>query len=153
MGLSLGLLDGKEELEFRGELLFRVKAVGEIDAADAAIRVDLDAERLDVVGAVSTASEIRQIEPRRKQTICDNENEKLVPSWSNLMIFDDFLSIFDVFFSNWIWFQPSSKRMGMVQMKGLTRVVPKIKNDNFWKKFYEKSLKYVLGACFLRRNQ
>jgi hypothetical protein len=24
---------------------------------------------------------------------------------------------------NWIWFQPSSRRMGMVQMKGFTRVV------------------------------
>jgi hypothetical protein len=23
----------------------------------------------------------------------------------------------------WIWFQPSSSRMGMVQMKGFTRVV------------------------------
>ena len=112
MGLSLGLLDGKEELEFRGELLFRVKAVGEIDAADAAIRVDLDAERLDVVGAVSTASEIRQIEPRRKQTICDSENEKLVPSWSNLMIFDDFLLIFSrtgsdssLHPSAWAWYR------------------------------------------------
>ena len=30
------LLDGQEELEFRGKLILRVEAVGEIDAADAA---------------------------------------------------------------------------------------------------------------------
>jgi hypothetical protein len=36
------LLDGQEELELRWELLFAVQAVREVDAADAAVGVDLD---------------------------------------------------------------------------------------------------------------
>merc|ERR1719236_74366 len=57
----LALLHRQEELEFRWELLLRVEAVGEIDATQPAIRVDLNAQRLDVVRAVRTAREVRQI--------------------------------------------------------------------------------------------
>lgn len=45
------LLDGQEELELRGQLLLGVELVREVDAADAAVRVDLHAQRLDVIRA------------------------------------------------------------------------------------------------------
>lgn len=54
--------DGQEELELRGKLLLRVEAVGEIDAADAAVGVYLHAQRLDVVRAIRAAREVRQVE-------------------------------------------------------------------------------------------
>ena len=56
------LLDGQEKLELRRELLLGVEAVREIDAADAAVRVNLHAERLDVVGAVCTTREVAEVE-------------------------------------------------------------------------------------------
>mmetsp|Transcript_16531 Transcript_16531/g.39267 ORF Transcript_16531/g.39267 Transcript_16531/m.39267 type:complete len:257 (-) Transcript_16531:7-777(-) len=56
------LLDGQEELELCRELLLRVQAVGEVDAADTAVRVNLHAQSLDVVCAIRTAREIRQVE-------------------------------------------------------------------------------------------
>jgi hypothetical protein len=37
-------------------------ALTEVDAADAAVGVDLDAQGLDVVGAVGAAREVRQVE-------------------------------------------------------------------------------------------
>ena len=43
------LLDGQEELELRRQLLLGVEAVREVDAADAAVGVDLHPQRLDVV--------------------------------------------------------------------------------------------------------
>lgn len=46
-----GLLKGQEELELGGQLLLGVQAVREVDAADAAVGMDLDAQRLYVVGA------------------------------------------------------------------------------------------------------
>ena len=60
-GVAL-LLDGEVELELCGELLLAVEAVGEVDAADAAVGVDLHAERLNVVGAVGAAGEVGQVE-------------------------------------------------------------------------------------------
>ena len=45
------LLDGQEQLELWGQLLLRVQAVGEVDAADAAVRVHLHPQCLDVVCA------------------------------------------------------------------------------------------------------
>ena len=45
----LALLDGEEELELGRELLLGVQAIREVDAADAAVRVDLHAERFNVV--------------------------------------------------------------------------------------------------------
>eukprot|EP00401_Gymnodinium_catenatum_P042891 CAMPEP_0117483530 /NCGR_PEP_ID=MMETSP0784-20121206/13984_1 /TAXON_ID=39447 /ORGANISM="" /LENGTH=218 /DNA_ID=CAMNT_0005278063 /DNA_START=53 /DNA_END=709 /DNA_ORIENTATION=- len=52
----------QEKLELRGKLLFAVKAVGEIDPADPAIRVNLHAQGLNVVRPVGTPREVRQIE-------------------------------------------------------------------------------------------
>ena len=56
------LLDGEVELELGGELLLAVEPVGEVDAADAAVGVDLDPQRLHVVGAVRAPGEVRQVE-------------------------------------------------------------------------------------------
>mmetsp|Transcript_15465 Transcript_15465/g.46749 ORF Transcript_15465/g.46749 Transcript_15465/m.46749 type:complete len:324 (+) Transcript_15465:184-1155(+) len=56
------LLDGQEELELGRQVLLGVEAVGEVDAADAAVGVDLHAERLNVVGAVRAAGEVAQVE-------------------------------------------------------------------------------------------
>eukprot|EP00306_Pavlova_sp_CCMP459_P004377 CAMPEP_0185165888 /NCGR_PEP_ID=MMETSP1139-20130426/11606_1 /TAXON_ID=298111 /ORGANISM="Pavlova sp., Strain CCMP459" /LENGTH=264 /DNA_ID=CAMNT_0027731309 /DNA_START=764 /DNA_END=1556 /DNA_ORIENTATION=- len=56
------LLDGQEEFELRRQLLLRVQAVGEIDAADAAVGVDLHTQGFDVVGAVGAAREVGEIE-------------------------------------------------------------------------------------------
>ena len=58
----LSLLDRKEQLEFRRELLLRVQAVREVDAANAAVGVNLHSESLDVVGAVCSAGKIRKVE-------------------------------------------------------------------------------------------
>merc|ERR1719487_2637656 len=58
----LALLHRQEELEFWRQLLLRVEAVGEIDATQPAVRVDLNTQCLDVVRAVRTAREIRQVE-------------------------------------------------------------------------------------------
>ena len=60
--LLVALLDGQEKLELGWQLLLGVEAVGEVDAADAAVSVDLHAQRLDVVRAVRTAREVRQVE-------------------------------------------------------------------------------------------
>jgi hypothetical protein len=49
------LLDGQEELELRWELLFAVEAVREVDAADAAVGMDLDTQGLNVVGTCTGA--------------------------------------------------------------------------------------------------
>ena len=59
-GVAL-LLDGEVELELCGELLLAVEPVGEVDAADAAVGVDLDPQRLHVVGAVRAPGEVRQV--------------------------------------------------------------------------------------------
>lgn len=59
--LSTLLLDGQKELEFWRQLLLAVKAIGKVDAADATIRVDLYSKRLNIVGTVSTTSEIGEI--------------------------------------------------------------------------------------------
>lgn len=60
--LPLLLGDGQEQLELRRELLLRVQAVGEVNPADAAVRVDLHPQGLDVVGAVSSAREVAKVE-------------------------------------------------------------------------------------------
>ena len=56
--ILLLLGDGEEKLKLSGKFLFRVKSVREIDAANAAIGVDLHAESFDVVGTISSSSEI-----------------------------------------------------------------------------------------------
>jgi hypothetical protein len=56
------LRDGQEQLELWRKLLLRVQAVGEVDAADPAVGVDLHTQRLDVVGSVRATGEVRQIE-------------------------------------------------------------------------------------------
>ncbi len=56
------LLHRQEELELRRQFFLGVQAVGEIDAADAAVRVQLNAQRLDVVGTVRAARKVAQVE-------------------------------------------------------------------------------------------
>merc|ERR1719146_248473 len=58
----LALLHRQEELELWRELLLAVEAVREVDAAKPAVRVDLHAQRLDVVRAVGAAREVREVE-------------------------------------------------------------------------------------------
>ena len=86
----LRLLNRQEQLELRRQLLLRVQAVGEVDSGsaetrsaytdterggsgcaaaesghsppDAAVGVDLNTERLDVVGTVRAAREVAQVE-------------------------------------------------------------------------------------------
>lgn len=62
--LSLPLLlgDGQEELELRGQLLFRVEAVGEVNPADSAVGMNLDPQRLDIVRAIRSAGEVTEVE-------------------------------------------------------------------------------------------
>jgi len=52
----------QEQLELWWQFLFAVKAIGKVDPADAAIRVKLHAQGLDVVRAVRTSGKIRQVE-------------------------------------------------------------------------------------------
>ena len=59
--LSLLLGDGQEQLELGGKLFLGVEAVGEVNAADAAVRVDLHPQRLDIVRAVRAAREVAQV--------------------------------------------------------------------------------------------
>jgi len=57
----VGCGDGQEELEFWGQFFFTVEPVGKVNAADAAVCVDLYAQCLNVVGAVGAAREIREV--------------------------------------------------------------------------------------------
>jgi len=56
------LLDRKEELELGRELLLGVEAVGEVDAANAAVSMDLHPKRLNVVRTIRTTRKVRKIE-------------------------------------------------------------------------------------------
>lgn len=56
------LLDRQEKFELGRKLFLGVQTVREVDTADAAISVDLDAQGFDVVGSVSATSKVRQIE-------------------------------------------------------------------------------------------
>jgi len=56
------VLHGEIEFEFRRKLVFGVKTIGEIHAANPTVGVDLDSERFDVVGAVGSPREIGEIE-------------------------------------------------------------------------------------------
>lgn len=62
--LSLPFLlgDRQEQLELRGQLLLGVEAVGEVNAADPTVRVDLYPQRLDIVRAVRSSREVAQVE-------------------------------------------------------------------------------------------
>ena len=59
--LSLSL-DRKEKLELGWKLLLGVKPIGEVYAADTAIGMNLNSQRLNIVGSVCTAREIGEIE-------------------------------------------------------------------------------------------
>merc|ERR1719421_67920 len=61
-GLRGALLHRQEELELRRKLLLGVQAIREVDAAQTAVRVDLNAKRLDVIRPVRAAREVRQVE-------------------------------------------------------------------------------------------
>jgi hypothetical protein len=59
---SISLLRyGQEQLEFWRKLFLRVQTITEIDAANPAISVNLNPQRLDVISAVGSPREIRQI--------------------------------------------------------------------------------------------
>ena len=51
----------QEQLELGRQLLLAVQAVGEVQAADAAVRVELHAKHLDVISSVRAAGEVRQV--------------------------------------------------------------------------------------------
>ena len=52
----------QEKFELGWELVLGVQSVGEIDSTNAAVCMNLNSKRLDVVGTVSSAREIRQVE-------------------------------------------------------------------------------------------
>jgi len=56
------LCDRQEELELRWQLLLRIESVREINSSDSAVRVNLDTNRLNVVGTVGTTGEVGKIE-------------------------------------------------------------------------------------------
>jgi hypothetical protein len=56
------LLDRQVQLKLRGQFVFRVEPITEVYASDAAVRVDLNPEGLDVVGAVRATREVAQVE-------------------------------------------------------------------------------------------
>ena len=60
--LALGLAgDWEEKLELWGKLVFGIESVREVNTTDTAVSVDLHAQSLDVVGTISSASEIREV--------------------------------------------------------------------------------------------
>jgi len=59
---SFVCLNWKEQLELGRQFLFGIQAVGEIDATDATVGVDLDTQCFDVIRTVSSACEISKIE-------------------------------------------------------------------------------------------
>jgi len=56
------ILHWKIQFEFGRELVFGVKTIGEVDAANPTVGVDLNSERFDVVGSVGSSCEIGEIE-------------------------------------------------------------------------------------------
>ena len=59
---SLLLLNWEEQFELGGQFLFAVESVRKVDPANSAVGVDGHPQRLDVVGAVGSAREVRQVE-------------------------------------------------------------------------------------------
>jgi len=55
------LLNRQEELEFWGQFLLRIQAITEVQAANAAVGVDLHAERLNVIRAVRASREVAEV--------------------------------------------------------------------------------------------
>jgi hypothetical protein len=82
-GACSGGLDGQKQFELRGQLFFRIQAVREIYPPDAAVGVNLDPESFDVIGAVSAAREVAQVEldlvPALVQAHGHGANEGLHP--------------------------------------------------------------------------
>ena len=61
--LSLWLTsDWQEQFEFWGELVFCVESVGEINSSNSAVGVNLHSKSFNIVGTVSSSSEIGQVE-------------------------------------------------------------------------------------------
>jgi hypothetical protein len=58
----LRLLNRQEKLKLGRQFVFRVEAVREVDTADPTVCVDLHSEGFDVVGSVSAAGEVREVE-------------------------------------------------------------------------------------------
>lgn len=53
--------DGQEQLELRGQFLLRVQAVGEIDATNTTVGVDLHSQSLDVVRPVRSPRKVAEV--------------------------------------------------------------------------------------------
>lgn len=58
--VSLAHLDGEEKFEFWGKLFLRIKAIREVDAPDAAVRMYLHAQSFNVVGACKDCRVVAQ---------------------------------------------------------------------------------------------
>jgi len=56
--MKTGFLDGKEKLELLRKLIFRVQTVREVNPPYSTVRVNLDAECLDVICAVSAPGKV-----------------------------------------------------------------------------------------------
>ena len=54
--------DWQEQFEFWRQFILGVESIREVNSSDSAVGVDLHPQRLYVVGTVSSASEIRQVE-------------------------------------------------------------------------------------------
>lgn len=54
----LRLLYRQEQFELGGQLIFGIKSVGEVDAADSAVGVDLNAEGFNIVRSISAAGKV-----------------------------------------------------------------------------------------------
>jgi len=76
-------LNGEIKFEFRRKLVFGVKTIGKVDAANPTVSVDLNSERLDVVGAVCSPREVGKIEldliPAVVESHRHRANERLHP--------------------------------------------------------------------------
>ena len=76
--LRLGL-DGQVEFELCWQLILRVQPVREVDPADTAVGVNLDTQRLHVVGAVRAPGEVSQVELDLKgETLVRQDGRRLV---------------------------------------------------------------------------
>ena len=52
----------QEKFELRGQFFFRVEPIREVDSPHSAIRMNLNSQCLNIVGAVGSSGEIREIE-------------------------------------------------------------------------------------------
>lgn len=58
----LWLLDGQEQFELGRQFVFRVEAIGEVNASDPTVGMNLNSQGLDVIRSIGTAGEVGQVE-------------------------------------------------------------------------------------------